>query len=127
VSRRAVEVEVVFLDVLAVVAFVAGRAEDPLFQDGIAPIPQRQGKADVLVTVADAGDAVFVPAVRPRAGMIVGEIFPGGPIRAVVLADRAPGAFAEVRSQRFQCLVRAFDSSRRRCSAVISVPPPLLM
>ena len=46
VRRRRVEVEVVFLHVLAVIALVAGQAEDPFFQDGIALVPQRQGETD---------------------------------------------------------------------------------
>ena len=94
---RAVEVEVVFLHVLAVIAFVAGQAEDPFFQDGIALVPQSQGETDRLLAVADAGQPVFIPAVGARTGLIVREIFPGVPIRAVVFADRAPRTFAEVR------------------------------
>ena len=92
---RAVEVEVVFLDVLAVIALVAGEAEEAFFQDRIALVPQRDRETDRLVTVADAGQAVFVPAIGARAGVIVREIFPGGAVRAVVFAHRAPGAFAE--------------------------------
>ena len=69
--RRAVEVEVVLLDVLAVIAFVAGEAEEALLEDRVAAVPEREGEADVLVAVADAGDAVLVPAVGARAGVVV--------------------------------------------------------
>ena len=44
-----VEVEVVFLHVLAVIALVAGQAENPFFQDGIALVPERQRKTDHLL------------------------------------------------------------------------------
>jgi len=42
VRRRAVEVEVVLLDVLAVVALVAGDAEQALLEDGVAAVPEGQ-------------------------------------------------------------------------------------
>ena len=93
---RRVEVEVVFLHVLAVIALVAGQAEDPFFQDGIALVPQRQGETDHLVAVADAGQSIFVPAVGAGTGVVVREIFPGVSVRAVVFAHGAPGALAEV-------------------------------
>ena len=41
-----VEVEVVLLHVLAVIALVARQAENPFFQDGVALVPQSQGKTD---------------------------------------------------------------------------------
>ena len=44
VRRRAVEVEVVLLDVLAVVALGAGQAEEPLLEDRVAAVPQRSAK-----------------------------------------------------------------------------------
>ena len=92
-----VEVEVVLLDVLAVVALVAGEAEEPLLQDRVAAVPQRQREADALVAVADAGQAVLVPAVGARGG-VVGIL--GGPAPALIfppppplpLATRGPGA-----------------------------------
>jgi hypothetical protein len=63
VRRRAVEMEVVLLDVLAVIALVAGEPEQPLFQDRVASVPQRQREADALVAIADAEQAVLVPPV----------------------------------------------------------------
>ena len=94
--RSAVQVEVVFLHVLAVIAFVARQSEQTLFEDGIALIPQREGKADQLMAIRDARKSVFVPAVRSGTGVIVREIFPGVSVRAVIFANRAPCAFAEV-------------------------------
>ena len=46
VSRRAVEVEVVLLDVLAVVAFAVREPEEPLLQDRIPAVPQGEGEAE---------------------------------------------------------------------------------
>src|SRR5262249_10295614 len=50
-----------------------------------------------LMAVADPGEAVFVPAIRPRPGMVVREVVPRSAPRAVILADAAPCAFAQVR------------------------------
>src|SRR5262249_50046705 len=96
VGRRAVEVEVVLLDVLAVIAFAVGQAEEALFDNGILAIPEREREAELLMIVGDAGQAVFAPAVGAGAGLIVAEIIPGVAALAVVLADRAPLSFAEV-------------------------------
>ena len=98
VGRRAVEVEVVLLDVLAVVAFAVGQSEEPLLEDRILPVPQGQREAQALFVIGNAGDAVFAPAIGARAGLIVGEEIPGVSVLAVVLADRSPLALAEVRT-----------------------------
>src|SRR6516165_4067671 len=87
VSGCAVEVEVALLDVLSVVSLVARQAKEPLLQDGITEIPHSHGKADVLMTVADAGDTVLIPAVRSGSGVIVGEVLPSVAMRAIVLAN----------------------------------------
>src|ERR1700732_3866017 len=95
-GRRAIEVEIVFLDVPTVVAFAVGQAEQPLLQDRVLAIPQRNSKAQPLVVVADPSKAVLAPVISPRAGLIVGEIVPRIAVLAVVLAHRPPLAFAEV-------------------------------
>src|SRR5262245_50863854 len=46
--------------------------------------------------VADAGDAVFVPTIGPRPRVIVREVIPGLAVAGIVLAHRAPGAFAQI-------------------------------
>ena len=95
-GRRRVEVEVILLYVFAVIAFVVRQAEEALFQNRIFSVPERQREADVLVPVADPADAVFAPAIRARARMVVRKIFPGVAVRAVVLANRAPLALGEI-------------------------------
>ena len=97
VRRRAVEVEVVLLDVLAVVALAVGQAEQPLLEDRVLAVPQRQREAEPLLVVGDAGQAVLAPAVGARAGLIVAEVVPGVAALAVVLADGPPLPFAQVR------------------------------
>jgi hypothetical protein len=59
VRRQVVDVEVVLLDVLTVVAFGIGQAEQALLQDRVPLVPQRQSQAQPLLVVADPGDAVL--------------------------------------------------------------------
>ena len=47
-SRCAVEVEVVLLNILAVIAFTVGQAEQTLLQDRVLAIPKRQRKTELL-------------------------------------------------------------------------------
>ena len=97
-GRRAVEVEVVLLDILAVVAFAVGQPEEALLEDRVPAVPQGQGKAQPLFVVGYAGQAILSPAVGPRAGLIVGEEIPGVTPLAVVLAHRPPLPLAQVGS-----------------------------
>ena len=94
----AVQIVVTLLNVLSMIALIARQAEEPFFQDRIAPVPHGYGEADVLMPVADSRDTILVPPVGPGSRVIVRKIFPGVAIRAVVLADRSPGALAEVRA-----------------------------
>src|SRR5262249_20054670 len=96
-SRRAVQVEVVLLDVLPVVALGVGQPEHPLLQDRVAAVPQCQRETQPLPVVAHAGDAVLAPPVRPATRLIGGEVRPGVPAAAVVLPDPAPLPLAQVR------------------------------
>src|SRR5262249_36350919 len=98
VGRRAVEIEVVFLDVLAVIALTVGDAEQTLLQDGIDAVPERQGEAESLPIVGDSGQAVLAPVIRARARLIVGEVVPRVAARAVVLAHGSPLTLGEIRT-----------------------------
>jgi hypothetical protein len=98
VSRSGVEVVVEFLDVFAVVALGVGEAEEAFFKDGIFFVPEGEGEAEALLAIAEAGEAIFAPAVGAAAGVVVGEVFPGVAVWGVVFADGAPLAFGEVRT-----------------------------
>ena len=50
-GRRAVQVEIVFLDVLPVIALAVGQPEQPLLENGIFAVPQREGEAEPLLVV----------------------------------------------------------------------------
>ena len=96
--RDRVEVPPVLLGILAVVALAVRQAEDPLLEDGVAPVPQRERQAHPAEDVRVAREPLLVPAVRPRPRVVVRERRPGIAVGAVVLAHRAPGALREVRS-----------------------------
>jgi hypothetical protein len=96
VGRRAVEVEVVLLHVLAVVGFAVGQPEETLLEDRILAVPKGQGKAQVLLVVGDPGQTILAPAIGPRSGMVVGEEVPGVAVLAVILAHRAPLALGKI-------------------------------
>src|SRR6516164_8213537 len=61
-------------------------------------VPQGDREADPLMAIADSCQAVLVPPIGPRPGMVMGKVIPRGPSWAVVFAHGAPGAFAEVRT-----------------------------
>ncbi len=96
VCGSGVQIEIALLDILAVVALIAGEAEEPLFEDRILAIPKAKSKADELVTIAEAADAVFAPAIGAGVGMLERKEFPGGAVGAVILPNRAPLAVGEI-------------------------------
>ena len=95
-GRRAVEIEVIFLDVLAVVALAVGQSEQAFLENRVLAVPKGQRKAEPLPIVGDAGQAILAPAIGARAGLIVGEVIPGIAPFAIVFANGSPLAFAEV-------------------------------
>jgi hypothetical protein len=63
VRRRAVQVEVIFLHVLAMIALAVCQTKQPFLQDRVFPIPKRHGKAEQLLVVRNACEPVFAPMV----------------------------------------------------------------
>ena len=62
-------------------------AKEPFFKHSILLIPQGKRKAETLVVVADARDAVFSPPVGPRAGVLMGKMCPSIAVARVVFPD----------------------------------------
>ena len=83
-------------DVLAVVALAVGQPEQPLLQDRIAAVPQRQRETPAQVVVAPAGNPVLAPAIGAAAGVVVREMVPGRAVGAVILPHRPPLPLAEI-------------------------------
>ena len=95
---RAVEVEIIFFNVFAVITLAVRQPEHAFFQDRILAIPQGQAEAQQLLIVADSGDTILTPVIGARAGLVMREVVPRVSVIAIVLADRPPLAFAKVRT-----------------------------
>ena len=117
----AVEIEVVFLDVLAVVALAIGQAEEPLLQDRIPAIPKRDREAELLLVIGNSGQTIFSPAVGAGTRLVMTEVVPRIPVLAVVFAYCSPLPFAEIgspflprgsvsRGQHSICVVRSVST-----------------
>jgi len=65
VHRRTVEVEVVFFDVLAMVAFAVRQPEETFFQDRVFPVPEGECKTEPLLVVGDFRQTILPPAIGP--------------------------------------------------------------
>jgi hypothetical protein len=63
VGWRAVEVEVVLLDILAMVRLTVGEFEQALLQDRVPLVPQRQREAQPLLVIREARKTVLAPPV----------------------------------------------------------------
>ena len=96
--RRAVEIEVKLLHVLAVIAFLIRQPEEPFLDDRILPVPERERYAPVEGIIAESGNTVLTPAVHAAARVIVWKIVPCCAVFAVVFADSAPLPLAQIRS-----------------------------
>ena len=97
VTREALEIPPVLLDVLAVIALWACEAEHALLQDRVVAVPQREGETELVADVGEAGHSVLVPAVRARASVVVRERRPRIAALRVVLAHGAPRPLAQIR------------------------------
>ncbi len=94
--RRRVEVRIDLLDVLAVVALRPAQPEQPLLQDRIDPVPERQGQVQPSELVADPEEPILAPAVGARPGVVMRQVGPRRAVRGVVLPHGAPLAIREV-------------------------------
>ena len=77
VRRRVVDVKEVILQILAVVPLQRVNSEESLLEVIVDAVPERRGKAEDLVAVADARDAILAPAIGPATGHVVGQRGPG--------------------------------------------------
>ena len=61
--RRRIEVVVQLLHVFAMVPLVARDAKQPLLQDRVRIVPQRQAKTQTLMVVGNARQTIFAPPI----------------------------------------------------------------
>jgi hypothetical protein len=98
VRRSAVEVEVVFLHILAVIALAVGQTKQALFQNRVSTVPQGDRETQLLFVIGDTRQTIFSPAVGTRMALVMTKVVPRISILAVVFANRAPLPLAEVGS-----------------------------
>ena len=123
VRRRGVDVPVALLHVLPVVALLAGEPEQALLEDGVDAVPQGEAEADVLAAVAHRGQPVLPPPVGERPGLVVAEVPPRLPVRAVVLPHRPPLPLRHERPPPPPLVQLVTLESVPLCSHRCSVPP----
>src|SRR3981081_463656 len=94
--RCVIEIEPVFLYVLAVIALVAGESEHPLFENRVAAIPERERENQQLVTVANARDAVFTPAISLATRHVMRKKLPRATVGTALLAHASPRTLTDI-------------------------------
>src|SRR5439155_14379576 len=95
--RCRIEVEILLLHVLAMIPLAAGEAEQALFQNRVAPIPERERETKPALTVGDAEQPVLAPAVSAASSLFMGKIFPARAAWLIVLTHSGHVALAEFR------------------------------
>src|SRR5262245_23353240 len=119
-GRRAVDIEVILLDILAMVAFIIGQAKQTFLEDRVLAVPQGQGQAKLLLIIRNTGQAIFPPAVGAGASLVVTEVFPGVAGITIIFTNGSPLPLAEVRSPLSPggILLASFYQSLLLCHAI---------
>jgi hypothetical protein len=87
--RRGIKIVIQLLDILSVIALMTSDTKEPLLQNGVYSIPKSQRKAQVLMIVADAGQAIFTPAICTGSCLRMRKMGPGIAIVGVIFTDRS--------------------------------------
>src|SRR6185295_8859634 len=74
VCRCAVEIKIVLFDILSVVRLAVGEPEQALFQNRITFVPQRYGKAQSLLVIANTAKPILTPFVGSGPRLVVAEV-----------------------------------------------------
>ena len=111
-GRGGIDIEVIFLHVLAMVPLAPAQAEEALLEDRILAVPKGERQVQDLIAVGNAGQAVLAPAVSLGAGHVVGEKVPSLAIGGVILADGPPGSLGKVRAPATPLLAAQFVVSK---------------
>jgi hypothetical protein len=98
-GRQRIEVEVLFLDVLAVIALGAAETEQAFLQERVLAVPQRPRETQPALAVRDAEQPVLAPAVGAAARVVVRQVVPAVAVGRVVLAHGPPLALRQIRTE----------------------------
>ena len=112
-----------------VTADTVRKAKEPLFQNRILAIPESQSQTEALMIVAQPGNSIFAPTIGATARVVMTKIVPSSAARTVILTNRSPLAFAQVRTPQIPrggsivCLLQSFCFLHEfmRCSPVFSL------
>ena len=118
VRRRAVQIVVILLHILAVIAFRSGQTEQPLFQYRVIAVPHGHGKAQVLISITNPCQPVLIPTVGSATRLIVGKVAPTITVRTIVFAYGGPGPFAQIRPPMLPIVCALAVPFQALCSAV---------
>src|SRR5262249_44213212 len=80
----------------AMIALAIGQPEQPLLEDRVFAIPERQRKTQHLMVVTDPRQAILTPAIRAGSCLVMREVIPGVTVVAVILPHRPPLPLAQV-------------------------------
>ena len=100
-SRSGIKMVVLFLDVFTVIALVPVHSEESFLQNRITTIPQRNSKAQAALTITEAKQPVFSPAVSSSACVIMRKPCPRSAVGGIILTHRAPLPIRKIRSPAF--------------------------
>ena len=78
-AGKTIQVEIILFDILPVIPLGTAQTKQALFQVRVGFIPQGNPQTNILQTVAESSQTVFVPSICPAAGVVVREISPGIP------------------------------------------------
>ena len=93
-----VEIVINLFHVLAVIPLPVGQTKESLLENGVAPIPEGERQAKVLLIIRPARNPIFTPPISPAPGVIMRKISPSITARAIILTNRTPLAFRNIRA-----------------------------
>src|SRR3974390_2710177 len=96
--RRAIQVEVILLNILPVISLAVAQPEQALLEDRIASVPERHRETKQLAVIGDAGKPVLTPSVSTVLRVIMGEVIPCVAAGTVVFAHRSPLPLTQIGS-----------------------------
>ena len=79
------------------VALGTSESKQPLFENRIAAIPERQREAKPALAIANAQQTIFTPAIGSTASLVVRELLPGIAVLGVIFPDRSPLSLGQIR------------------------------
>src|SRR5437879_11809462 len=97
-GRSAIQIVVIFFDILTMVTFFACQSKESLFKDRVTSVPEGQRKTHLLMAITDTAKSILSPTEGLRTRVVMRKVIPGCAIGAVVFTHRSPGPFTQISS-----------------------------